>query len=126
MVVVDRTSFTANGIINAYKHEQHVDISNLYERSSICIADYEVSLNGMPKHVDHPSGRRWHRPWRLPIAQRSPMDVRAGARALLDRSPQGAWTDENVMAKVREMTLPQMQRDEPIKAWIIDDTAFPN
>jgi carbonic anhydrase len=56
------TSFTANGIINAYKHEQHVDISNLYERSSISIADYEASLkhdtalirshDGTPKHVD--------------------------------------------------------------------------
>ena len=29
------------------------------------------------------------------------------------------------MAKVREMVLPQMERNEPIKAWIIDDTGFP-
>jgi carbonic anhydrase len=56
------TSFTADGIIDAYEHEHHVDISNLYERSSICIADYETSLrhdtalirshHGTPKHVD--------------------------------------------------------------------------
>lgn len=56
------TSFTANGIINAYRHEHHVDISHLYERSSICITDYEASLkhdtalvrshDGTPKHVD--------------------------------------------------------------------------
>jgi carbonic anhydrase len=56
------TSFTADGIISAYQHEHHVDISNLYERSSMCITDYEASLkhdsalvrshNGTPKHVD--------------------------------------------------------------------------
>jgi hypothetical protein len=34
--------------------------------------------------------------------------------------------DENVLAEVREMVLPQMQRHEPIKARIIDDAAFPN
>jgi carbonic anhydrase len=56
------TSFTAKGIINAYEHEHHVDISKLYDRSSICITDYEASLKhdtalvrshaGTPKHVD--------------------------------------------------------------------------
>ena len=38
------TSFTAGGIIDAWKREQHVDISRLYERDSICISDYEASL----------------------------------------------------------------------------------
>jgi carbonic anhydrase len=38
------TSFTADGIIDAYEHEHHLDISNLYPRSSICITDYEDSL----------------------------------------------------------------------------------
>jgi len=56
------TSFTADGIIDAYKHEHHIDISELYERGSICIEDYEVSLKrdtalirshaGTPKHVN--------------------------------------------------------------------------
>ena len=56
------TSFTAEGIINAYEGEHHVDISKLYDRSSICITDYEASLKhdtalvrshpGTPKHVD--------------------------------------------------------------------------
>jgi len=39
------TSFTADGIINAYKHEHHVDISGLYERENICIEDYVSSLH---------------------------------------------------------------------------------
>src|SRR5215472_3211942 len=38
------TSFSAGGIIDAYEHEHHVDISNLYDQSSICITDYETSL----------------------------------------------------------------------------------
>ena len=56
------TSFTADGIIDAYEHEHHRDISKLYPRSSICIADYEVSLkhdtalirshDGTPGHVN--------------------------------------------------------------------------
>jgi carbonic anhydrase len=56
------TTFTADGIIDAYKHEHHTDISALYERGSICIEDYEASLKrdtvlirshaGTPKHVN--------------------------------------------------------------------------
>jgi carbonic anhydrase len=56
------TSFTADGIIDAYGHEHHFDISNLYQRSSICISDYEDSLkhdtalvrahDGTPRHVN--------------------------------------------------------------------------
>lgn len=56
------TTFTADGIIDAYKHEHHADISELYERGSICIEDYEASLKrdttlirshaGTPKHVN--------------------------------------------------------------------------
>jgi len=56
------TTFTADGIIEAYRHEQHADISALYDRGSICIEDYESSLRrdtalirahaGTPKHVN--------------------------------------------------------------------------
>ena len=56
------TSFTADGIINAYAHEHHLDIADLYQRSSICISDYEASLKhdtalirahaGTPRHVN--------------------------------------------------------------------------
>src|SRR5260370_2522321 len=35
------------------------------------------------------------------------------------------WSDETVLAKVREMVLPAMTKDGPIEAWIIDDTSFP-
>jgi SRSO17 transposase len=54
----------------------------------------------------------------------SPERVSAQHQSLLHFVSQGCWSDENVMAKVRALVLPQMQRNEPIKAWIIDDTAF--
>jgi len=38
------TSFTAAGIIAACQHEHQSDISDLYERESICITDYVSSL----------------------------------------------------------------------------------
>ncbi len=38
---------------------------------------------------------------------------------------EGKWSDEKVLAKVREMVVPQMQRHGAIDAWIIDDTGFP-
>ena len=38
------TSFTADGIIDAYKHEHDTDISAIYERESISISDYVTSL----------------------------------------------------------------------------------
>jgi hypothetical protein len=35
------------------------------------------------------------------------------------------WSDEKVLAKVREQVVPLMTRHGPIKAWIIDDTGLP-
>ena len=56
------TSFTSDGIIDAFKHEHGVDISELYPTESICISDYVSSLEhdtrliresaGTPAHVD--------------------------------------------------------------------------
>ena len=38
------TSFTADGIIEAYRREQRTDIGSLYPRDSLCISDYVTSL----------------------------------------------------------------------------------
>jgi len=38
------TSFTPDGIFNAFRREQGADISGLYERGNIAIEDYESSL----------------------------------------------------------------------------------
>jgi SRSO17 transposase len=55
----------------------------------------------------------------------APARVAAQHQSLLHFVGEGRWSDERVLAKVREMVLPQMQRHVPIEAWIIDDTSFP-
>src|SRR5216683_2704080 len=35
------------------------------------------------------------------------------------------WSDEQMLARVRELVVPSMTRCGPIEAWIIDDTSFP-
>src|SRR3979411_2899647 len=46
-------------------------------------------------------------------------------QSLLHFVGNATWSDENVLAKVREMVLPAIERQGPIEAWIIDDTGFP-
>src|SRR6195952_4855060 len=38
---------------------------------------------------------------------------------------QAPWSDTAVLAKVRELVMPAMERGGPVEAWIIDDTGFP-
>jgi carbonic anhydrase len=56
------TSYTTDGMLDAYKHEHGVDISSVYDRGSISISDYEASLKydvglvraspGVPRNVN--------------------------------------------------------------------------
>jgi SRSO17 transposase len=55
----------------------------------------------------------------------APASVCAQHQSLLHFVGLAPWSDEEVLAKVRELVLPSMQRQEPIQAWIIDDTATP-
>src|SRR3954464_16072218 len=53
--------------------------------------------------------------------------ARGGAQhqSLLHFVANAPWSDEAMLAKVREIVLPEMTRTEPVAAWIIDDTGFP-
>src|SRR5216683_3099669 len=55
----------------------------------------------------------------------APQRTAAQHQSLLHFVGQGAWSDDDVLGKVREMVLPQIERYGPIEAWIIDDTSFP-
>src|SRR6266403_3945275 len=55
----------------------------------------------------------------------APARVAAQHQSLLHFVGEGHWSDEAVLAKVREMVLPEIERRGPIEAWIIDDTGFP-
>jgi SRSO17 transposase len=58
-------------------------------------------------------------------AMTAPERTAAQHQSLLHFVGEGKWSDEKVLAKVREMVLPKMERHGPIEAWIIDDTGFP-
>ena len=55
----------------------------------------------------------------------APERTAAQHQSLLHFVGQSEWSDEEVLAKVREMVLPAVERHGPIEAWIIDDTGFP-
>jgi SRSO17 transposase len=55
----------------------------------------------------------------------APARVSAQHQSLLHFVGEGRWSDEKVLAKVREMVVPRIERRGPISAWMIDDTGFP-
>src|SRR6266849_6420283 len=55
----------------------------------------------------------------------APGRTAAQHQSLLHFVSQAAWSDDAVLTKVRQMVLPQITRDGPIEAWIIDDTGLP-
>jgi SRSO17 transposase len=55
----------------------------------------------------------------------APERTAAQHQSLLHFVGEGRWSDERVLAKVRQMVLPAIERHGPIEAWIIDDTGFP-
>jgi SRSO17 transposase len=55
----------------------------------------------------------------------APERTAAQHQSLLHFIGNAGWSDERVLAKVREMVLPEVERQGPIEAWIIDDTGFP-
>src|SRR5215475_14781664 len=63
--------------------------------------------------------------WSRWTAVTDPGHVSAQHQKLLHFVGNSPWSDEEVLAKVRELVVPSMTRHAPIKVWIIDDTAFP-
>src|SRR5580704_2212303 len=61
-----------------------------------------------------------------PMAARTaPARTAAQHQSLLHFIGNASWSDEDVLAKVREMVMPSIEKSGPIEAWIIDDTSFP-
>ena len=55
----------------------------------------------------------------------APDRTAAQHQSLLHFVGEGNWSDEKILAEVRAMVLPEIERHGPIEAWIIDDTGFP-
>ena len=54
-----------------------------------------------------------------------PGHASAQHQSLLHFVGEASWSDEEVLAKVWNLVLPTMERQEPVAAWVIDDTAVP-
>jgi SRSO17 transposase len=59
-----------------------------------------------------------------PAAVTAPAHVSVQHQKLLHFVGEGKWSGERVLAKVRELVMPAIERHGPIKAWIIDDTSY--
>jgi SRSO17 transposase len=55
----------------------------------------------------------------------APARVSAQHQKLLHFVANAEWSDEQMLAKVRDLVMPSMTRQGPIEVWIIDDTSFP-
>ena len=54
----------------------------------------------------------------------APARPEAKHQSLLHFVGQASWSDEALMARVRSQVMPVIERQGPIRAWIIDDTGF--
>jgi len=57
---VGATSFTADGIIRAFAHEHHADLSGVYARENLCITDDAESLRHDTQLVRRAPGTSRH------------------------------------------------------------------
>lgn len=109
------------------------DLSN--EESGSRFSAYVEGLVGAIGHADRVSPLRdYCLGLLMPLERKSvkplaavtaPGRVSAQHQSLLHFVGQSPWSDERVLAKVRELVLPSIERRGAIEAWIIDDTGFP-
>src|ERR1044071_2932654 len=55
----------------------------------------------------------------------APARVSAKHQSLLHFVANAPWSDERVLGRIQELTLPLIEGSGAIEAWIIDDTGFP-
>jgi SRSO17 transposase len=105
------------------------------EDSESRFAGYVEQLAGVIGHADRcgplrdyctglilPGDRKSVEPM---AAKTAPARTAAQHQSLLHFVGVAPWSDEKVLAKVRELVLPEIECHGPIEAWIIDDTGFP-
>ena len=98
-------------------------------------ASFIEALAGVIGHADRAAPLRDYCTGRLMPAERksvepmaavtAPSRVAAQHQSLLHFVGQSTWSDVAVLARVRELALPAIERSGPVEAWIIDDTSFP-
>src|SRR5258708_34755616 len=105
------------------------------EKAEVRFAAYVAGLSGVLGHADRIGPVRDYCTGLILTGERKSVEPMAAKTAAARTAAQhqsllhfvgiATWSDEKVLAKVREMVLPAMERQGPIEAWIIDDTGFP-
>jgi SRSO17 transposase len=85
------------------------------EDSELRFAKYVEGLTSVIGHADRA----------VPLRDYCTGLLAAEGRKLLHFVANAPWSDERVLAKVREVVVPAIERHGPIEAWIIDDTSYP-
>jgi len=84
--------------------------------------DREEPLRGYSRGLLTACGRKSVEPL---AAVTAPARVAAQHQSLLHFVGKAPWPDAAVLAKVRELVLPAIEKRGPVEAWIVDDTGFP-
>jgi SRSO17 transposase len=105
------------------------------EESGSRFAAFVESLNEVIGHRDRTGPFRYYCAGLLAGCERksveplaaitAPERVSAQHQSLLHFVGKAPWSDAAVLSKVRELTLPILEMQRPVEAWIIDDTGFP-
>ncbi len=103
--------------------------------SEAAFADYVHRLVDVIGHADRAEPLNDYRlALMLPVERKSveplaavtaPTRVSSKHQSLLHFVGQAPWSDEALLARVRDLVLPLIERHGPIAAWIVDDTGFP-
>jgi SRSO17 transposase len=85
-------------------------------------ADRVVPMQNYTKGVLLPIERKSVEPM---AARLAPDNVRQMHQSLHHIVAQAAWSDTALLSQVRSLVLPAITRQQPLAAWIVDDTGFP-
>jgi len=85
-------------------------------------ADRVVPMQNYTKGVLLPIERKSVEPM---AARLAPDNVRQMHQSLHHIVAQAAWSDTALLSQVRSWVLPAILRQQPLAAWIVDDTGFP-
>src|ERR1051325_8939626 len=99
------------------------------------VTAYVGALAGVNGHADRAEPLRdYCRGLLLPGERKSvepiaaltaPARVSAKHQSLLHFVAHSSWSDQRVLSRIQELTLPIIEGSGAIEAWIIDDTGFP-